>query len=58
MVYPRKKSTEPKGESEMNEEIKAAEKCSSCGQPIPVTKPDCPNCGRKRKTPTGAADLY
>jgi len=41
----------------MNQEMKMANKCSSCGQPIPITEPDCPNCGRKRKIPT-ATDLY
>jgi hypothetical protein len=35
----------------MNQEMKVAEKCSSCGQPIPDAEPACPNCGRKRRTP-------
>jgi len=47
MIYP----------PEMNQEMKMTDKCSSCGQPIPITEPDCPNCGRKRKIST-ATDLY
>jgi hypothetical protein len=41
----------------MNQEMKMTDKCSSCGQPIPITEPDCPNCGRKIKIST-ATDLY
>jgi hypothetical protein len=40
----------------MNQEMKMADKCSGCGQPIPFAEPNCPNCGRKRKIQT--TDLY
>jgi hypothetical protein len=39
----------------MTQQPGTIEKCSSCGQPIPDTHPDCPNCGRKRKTPITAS---
>ena len=39
----------------MNQEMNVAEKCSSCGQPIPETELNCPNCGRKRKNPVQAS---
>jgi hypothetical protein len=38
-------------ESEINQQTRMTEKCSACGQRIPVAEPTCPNCGWRRKTP-------